>query len=154
MPATPVDAIVASRFSIVIDHAEVATFSELGGILSEMEPIDYYYQSTDPKIKTPQLAKLPGKYKAPTISLKRGSDNNLYMWTWHEELVSGAVGLDACRRTGGVYMKDSTGKTVAAYEFHNAWVSKMSLGGLKAGASEVLIEECTLTCEHLIRVNP
>lgn len=150
MPAgTPVDAIVASRFSVQIDGVEVATFTELGGIFSEVEPIDYYHNTASGN--APVLSKLPGKFKAPTMTLKRGSDSNMYMWGWHEALVGGA--LDKCRRSGCVYMMDTTGKRVAAYEFHNAWVSKMSLSGLKAGASEVLIEECTLTCEAMLRIS-
>jgi phage tail-like protein len=151
MPAgTPVDAIIASRFSVQIQGVEVATFTELTGIFSEVEPIDYYHNTSNSN--SPVLSKLPGKYKAPTIGLKRGSDSNMYMWAWHESLVLGQ--LDQSRRSGCVYMKDTTGKNVAAYEFHNAWVSKMSLSGLKAGASEVLIEECTLTCEAMMRVSP
>jgi phage tail-like protein len=152
MPAgTPVDAIVASRFSISIGSNDpVATFTELTGIFSEVEPIDYYHNTSSGN--APMLSKLPGKFKAPTIVLKRGSDSNMYMWLWHEALVKGD--LDGSRRDGQVFMMDTMGKKVAAYEFQGAWVSKMSLGGMKAGASEVLIEECTLTCEAMMRVSP
>jgi phage tail-like protein len=151
MPASQApDAIVASRFSIVIDGAEVAMFTELQNMWSEVEPIEFYHNAGNGG--SPTLAKLPGKTKSPTISLKRGSDSNMYMWTWHEAVKKGQYGDSL--RSGSINMYDTTGtKKVAMYEFTDAWCSKMSLSGLKAGASEVLIEEVTITCTSLDRAS-
>jgi phage tail-like protein len=51
-------------------------------------------------------------------------------------------------------MFNSEGKPVAKYWLEKAWPSKMELAGLKAGASEVLMETVTLTCEYIQRVAP
>jgi hypothetical protein len=37
--ATPTDAITAARFSLVIDGHEIASFSDLQGIVAEVEPV-------------------------------------------------------------------------------------------------------------------
>ena len=41
---------------------------------------------------------------------------------------------------------------VARYHLENAWVSKIEIGALKAGASEVLMETVTIACETLQRI--
>ena len=46
------------------------------------------------------------------------------------------------------------GTPVARYHLEMAWPSKLEVGGLKAGASEVLMETVTLVCEHIQRVAP
>jgi hypothetical protein len=42
----PHDALTAARFSITIDGYEIASFSELQGITTEVEPVDFL-ESTD-----------------------------------------------------------------------------------------------------------
>ena len=44
------------------------------------------------------------------------------------------------------------GSEVARYNFENAWVSKVSMGTLKAGSNEVLMEEVSIVTEALNRV--
>ena len=51
-------------------------------------------------------------------------------------------------------MYNAVGKPVGKYWLEQAWLSKMELAGLKAGASEALIETVTLTCEYIQRVAP
>jgi phage tail-like protein len=141
-------ATVANRFSVRIDNIETF-FSELNGIQSEVENVDFYYNGSDGK---PGLAKLPGKFKAPTISLKRGSDKNLKLWEWHEALRRG----DPKASVSGsllIYGPDASGPPVAIYQFYGAWCQKLVVTGVKAGGGEVLVEECVIMCEDLIRVS-
>jgi hypothetical protein len=51
-------------------------------------------------------------------------------------------------------MYNTDGKPVARYHLENAWPSKIEVGGLKVGASEVLTESATIVCEHIQRVAP
>ena len=53
------DAITASRFSIVIDGYQIASFAELVGITTEVEPVELM-ESTDTEVR---MKKLPGKKK-------------------------------------------------------------------------------------------
>ena len=70
------------------------------------------------------------------------------LWNWHYAMYQGKVS-DA-RRNGSVVLYDYEFGEVARYNFINGWVSKISMGAAKAGANEVLTEECTIVCEELI----
>jgi phage tail-like protein len=145
----PQDPITASRFSVTVDGHEIAQFSELTGIVTEIEVIDF---TENTQSQQGIVRKLPGKRKPPTITLKRGKDNSMEMWAWHEAAMHGNIG--AARKSGSVVMYGYDGKPVARYHFHHGWPAKISVGGLKAGANEVLMEEVTIVCEWLERVAP
>ena len=149
MPAgTQQDALTAARFSITIDGSEIATFSELQGITTSVEVVDFI-ESTDKEVV---MRKLPGKRTPPTITLKRGKNNSMELWTWHESVLQG--NMAAARRSCSLVMYNVDGKPVARYHLEDAWPAKIEIGGLKAGASEVLMETVTLTCTHIQRVAP
>jgi phage tail-like protein len=142
------DAITASRFSIVIDGYQIASFSELVGIVSEVEPVELM-ESTDKEIR---IAKLPGKNKPPMLTFKKGKDQSMEMWLWHEAVRAGDI--IAARKSCSLVMYSTDGKPVARYYLEKAWPSKVEISALKAGASEVLMESVTLVCEHIQRVAP
>ena len=144
----PTEAMTAARFSITIDGYEIATFSELTGLSSEVEPVDYL-EATD---KQMTLTKLPGKAKPPTIVLKRGKTGGMELWAWHEAVRRGDIA--AARKNCTLVMYNTEGKPVARYYLEHAWPSKLEISALKAGSAEVLYETVTLTCEHLQRVAP
>jgi phage tail-like protein len=144
----PSDVITANRFTITIDGYEIATFQELQGITAEVEPPEYWETSET----TVTVNKLPGKLKPPTITLKRGMNGSLELWAWHEAVRTGTMG--AARRSCSLTMFNAEGKPVAKYWLEKAWPTKMDLAGLKAGASEALIETVTFTCEYIKRVTP
>jgi len=146
--AKTTDTLSANRYSITIDGYEIATFAELSGIVSEIEPADYWDSSGE----AIQLNKLPGKFKPPTITLKRGMNGSLELWSWHEAVRQGTLG--AARRSCSLTMFNSEGKPVDKYWLEKAWPSKLELAGLKAGASEALIETVTLVAENIQRVAP
>jgi hypothetical protein len=119
------DALTAARFSITIDGHEIASFSELQGINTLATP--------------------------PTIVLKRGKSSSREMWSWHEAARTGQ--MSAGRKNASLIMYDYEGKPVARYQLTNAWPSKIEIGSLKAGASEVLMETVTMVCDHIQRVS-
>ena len=145
----PAASITANRFSITIDGYEIATFSELSGIVAEIEPTDYWETTADSNLT---VSKLPGKFKPPTITLKRGMNGSLELWAWHEAVRKGT--MSAARRSCTLTMFNADGKPVARYWLEKAWPCKMELAGLKAGAGEALMETVTLTCEYIQRVKP
>jgi phage tail-like protein len=51
-------------------------------------------------------------------------------------------------------MYNYDGQPVARYHLENAWPSKMEIGGLRAGSSEVLMETVTITTESIQQVAP
>jgi len=147
-PNQPSDALTAARFSITIDGYEIASFAELLGITTEVEAVELM-ESTD---KAVVLKKLPGKTKPPTLVLKRGKNTSMELWAWHEAVLNGDI--VAARKSCSLVMYSTDGKPVARYHLEHAWPSKLEIGGMKAGASEVLMETVTLVCEHIQRVAP
>src|SRR5919199_5124895 len=147
-PEQPNDALTAARFSITIDGYEIASFSELSGITTEVEAVDFL-ESSDKEVV---FKKLPGKRKPPTITLKRGKNSSMELWAWHEAVLNGEI--VAARKSCSLVMYNYDGKPVARYHCENAWPAKIEIGALKAGASEVLMATVTIVCEHIQRVSP
>jgi len=146
-PQQPNDAITASRFSLTIDGVEIAQFSELTGITTEVEPVDFLESSEKEVI----FKKLPGKRKPPHVTLKRGKNNSMELWAWHEAVLSGDI--VAARKSCSLVMYNFDGSPVARYHLLEAWPCKLEVGALKAGQSEVLMESVTIVCEHIQRVS-
>ena len=144
----PADVITANRFAIVIDGYEIAVFAELSGIIAEGEQSEYWETSGD----AIAVNKLPGGSKPAPVTLKRGMRGSQELWSWHEAARQGTMG--AARRSCSIIMYSAEGKPVGKYWLENAWPSQMDLAGLKAGASEALIETVTLTCDYIQRVAP
>ena len=145
-PNQPNDAITAARFSLTIDGVEIASFSELQGITTEVEPVELM-ESTDKEVV---LKKLPGKTKPATLVLKRGKNSSMELWAWHEAVLQGNI--VAARKSCSLIMYNYDGAPVARYHLMHAWPSKLEVGALKAGASEVLMETVTIVCERIQRV--
>lgn len=144
----PNDALTAARFAIVIDGVEIAQFSELSGITTEVEPVDFL-ESSDKEII---FKKLPGRRKPPHLVLKRGKNTSIELWSWHEAVLTGDIAQ--ARKSCSLVMYGFNGQAVARYHLENAWPSKLEVGALKAGASEVLMETVTIVCENIQRVSP
>jgi phage tail-like protein len=145
-PLGPRDGLTAARFSITIDGYEIAAFSELGGITSEVEAVDFQ-ESADKEI----LKKLPGKASAAVV-LKRGLTQGLELWSWHEAVRNGDIA--AARKSASLVIHDASGKPVGRYHLENAWPSKVEVDGLTAtGGSQVLFETVTFVADNIQRVS-
>jgi phage tail-like protein len=144
----PNDALTAARFSLTIDGVEIAQFSELAGINSEIEPVELMETNGEKLF----LKKLPGKAKPATVTLKRGVTKDVGIFAWHQSVREGQ--LAAARKSCTLTMYDTAGTATAKYYLESAWPSKVEISALKAGASEVLYETVTLTSEDIQRVAP
>ncbi|MEU0002514.1 phage tail protein [Streptomyces microflavus] len=147
-PGTPV-ALSAAAFKVSFTgstHFD-AYFSELSGITSEVEPVEYI--AADSATGEPIMTKQFGKVKPPTVTLKRGVDGSGTIFGWHE-MARNMVG--AARLPGTLEIlghPESAGAdrpVLATYYLHDAWPSKVEVGNLKAGASEIVLETVTFTC--------
>ena len=147
LPNLPSDALAAYTFSIEIDRTEIAQFSEVSGLASEVDVIELKENNPLGQIV---IKKMPGALKPATLTLKRAKNASQELWKWHEAVMQGKLG-DA-RRNGSVVMKSFDGSEVARYNFNNAWVSKISASTLKAGSNEVLMEEVSIVTESIERV--
>jgi phage tail-like protein len=130
------EAFTVSRFSLTVDGVEIGQFSELAGITSEVES-----------------AQANGtRRRPPTVTLKRGKNKDMGIFAWHESVVAG-LPVEA-RKSCSLTMYAPDGTASARYHLESAWPSKVEISALKAGASEILYETVTLTCDHIKRVSP
>ena len=144
--------VVASRFviQVALDSSVGAgtqgtiAFSELTGITSEVEPAEYFSSSTTGVSLTKQF----GKTKPATVTLKRGLDDSPLMWSWHQAVLDGNP--NARSTSCSLLLQDTMGQALATYQLRNAWPSKLELGGMKAGVSEVVIATAVLVCDQIV----
>ena len=143
MPTT--DPLLQGNVLLDIDGmGVVANFNSVSGVASECEIVDNPFVNEQGKIT---IAKLPGKPKTPTVTLKRGLTGATEIWDWHIQVMQGQPD----RRNGSVILMNTMGEEVLRYNFTNAMVSKISLSEGGATASGVQIEEATLACETLVK---
>jgi phage tail-like protein len=133
-------AVPTARAELLVDGAVIATFSDAaigvpGGTLA-LQPAEAAF-----------LKKLPGKHSPPTVTLKRGKNNSMEMFLWHEAVVQGDT--LAARKSCSLVMYNTDGKPVARYHLEMAWPAKIEIGALKAGASEVLMETVVLAADQI-----
>ena len=141
------DAITAARYVLTTDGKELASFSELQGITTEVTPTEYVSSADNKTIQR----KLPGKTKPPTLVLKRGKNSGLELFAWHEAARNGQL---SARKSCTLTMYNSAGEPVAKYYLPNAWPFKLEISALKAGSSEVLYETVHLSADSVQRLAP
>jgi phage tail-like protein len=141
------DAITAARYVLTSDGRELASFSELQGITTEVTPAEYVSSADNKTIQR----KLPGRAKPPTLVLKRGKNSGLELFAWHEAARNGQL---SARKNCTLMIYNSAGEAVAKYYLQNAWPFKLEISALKAGASEVLYETVYLTADSIQRLAP
>jgi phage tail-like protein len=145
--ATVNDAIGGQYFYVEIKGTSIAQFMECSGLTSEIELITIKENDTKGK---PVMKYLPGGHKPPTITLKRAKSISMDLYDWHKAMLDGKV-KDA-RRDASIVLLDPEHNEVSRYNLFDAWVSKITISGLKAFSTEVAVEEATIVCERFERV--
>jgi phage tail-like protein len=139
------DAVAGHLWQVEIDGVSIAQFKELSGIASEVQVIEHRENKAG---GVQVVKKLPGLVSSGNITLKKGKTEDKSLWQWLKQVQDGDIA--GARKNGSVVLYDYTRQgEVARWNFVNAWPSSVSLGGLAAGSSDVLVEECTITHEGL-----
>jgi len=129
------------NFLLEIDGMVKAGFSEVSGLASETEVVEY--REGNEKVNTPR--KLPGMTKYSNIVLKRGVTADTSLWNWRKTVIDGNVQ----RANGSIVLLDESRAEILRWNFHNAWPCKWEGPTLKAKCSEVAIETLELAHEGL-----
>lgn len=136
--------ISAARFVLSFDNVEV-TFSELTGINSEVEPAQDTFVSS---AGTTAPSKPFGTASPPTVTLARHVDGSTpELWAWHMAVLEGNP---AARKTCALKLQDASGQTLLTFVMENAWLSKVDIAGLQAGASQVVMETDEFVCDSIL----
>jgi len=145
--AAPESPISAAKFSLTVDGVNIAQFSELNGITTRIEPIEYR-MSTDQGVK---IVKIPGAASPEgEVKFKMAMGSNLEMNSWLEAAQAGK--MTEARKSCSLVMFDAENKPVARFYLENAWPSKCVLSPLRAGGNDVLVQEWSLVYETIQRV--
>jgi phage tail-like protein len=127
-----------------------AIFSELAGINSEVEQVEYMEAGE----KGPEFGRFIGKAKPPTVTLKRAMStgpDTTWIWAWHQHARAGNPQA-YITTTFMLYGAgdESGGASKMAYMLVNAFPTKVEIAGMKAGGTEVVIQTVTLQCDEII----
>ncbi len=140
--------LTSAVFKITTDKGD-AMFSELAGISSEVEQVEYM----EAGIKGPVFGRFIGRAKPPTVSLKRAMSTNkdtTWIWEWHAMARTGnSAAYRMC--TLGLYAAGTSpeGSATKAYMLINAFPTKVEIAGMKAGGTEVVMQTVTLQCDEI-----
>lgn len=131
---------------------EGLSFQELGGINSEINVEQYIaVDNVGNVIHTKQM----GLTKPPTITLKRGVDNDLTLWYWHSMALEGnpkarapSVALEVYG--GGIPSINANGvKPLFVFTLTYAWCPKINFSSAKAGEGFVTVD-VTIACDQIL----
>lgn len=134
------DPYAAFNFLVTINEITVAAFSEVSGIETDSDVIEYRNGNEGIAKR-----KLPGLNKFTNITLKRGITNNRGLWAWRKQVMDGTVK----RQSGRIDLLNETREVVLTYKFRDGWPSKWQGPALHAGNSEVAIETLEIACEAI-----
>ena len=129
------------NFIVEIDGIEVASFSEVSGISSETEVIEYRTGND----RAGSVRKLPGLHKYGDITLKRGITASDALWQWRKSVTDGNLQ----RRSASIILLDEARQEVKRWNLLESWPSKYVVADLKATGNEVAIETLVIICERV-----
>jgi phage tail-like protein len=135
-----VDPFAQYNFLVEIDGVTRAGFTEVGGLTTEQDVIEYREGSDPATVK-----KLPGLAKYPNITLKRGFTTDKELWLWRKTTIDGVTE----RRGGSVVLLDEARAEALRWNFVEAWVCKWEGPGLNSTTNEAAIESMELCHEGL-----
>jgi phage tail-like protein len=131
-----------TSFNFIVDIQGIrAGFSEVGGLSTETDIIEYREGSEDITVR-----KLPGKRKYTQISLKRGfTKDGKDLWKWRQKVIQGQTE----RRSGTITMLDEARKPALVWRFFEGWPSKWAGPAFNAKNNDIAIEEMEIAVEGL-----
>jgi len=129
------------NFQVEIDGIVVAGFSEVSGLTTDTNIIEYREGSDN----VGTVRKLPGLMKYTNIVLKRGWTANTNLWTWRKKVIDGKTQ----RTTGAIILLDESRQPALRWNFTAGWPSKWEGPALNAKTSEVAIETLEIACEGI-----
>jgi phage tail-like protein len=137
------DSAVGHSFALEVDGVQITSIMQVDGLKLEQDVIEYKHNTVDGQYYIKQL---PGRRKAPKITLTRGLTDNRGFHDWIKKSEFGQ--MPSARTKATIKVLDTTGaKTVRAYTLLNAWASSLEISSLKAGDTSVITEKLTVVCD-------
>ena len=142
MPTAPSTApYLARNFRVEIDNITTATFSAVSGIAAVIDVVDYRQGGALENAEQ----KLPGLASYPNIVLTRGLVQDLSLWNWIHNNLTGT--LD--RRNISITLLDQADNPVWVWKLSNAFPCRWSGPTLVADSTDVATETLEICYEDL-----
>ena len=138
--ADRIDPYAQYNFLVEIDGVSAAGFTEVGGLTTEQDIIEYREGS-----ETATVRKLPGLRKYSNITLKRGFTQNKELWEWRKTSIDGATE----RKAGSIILLDEARNEALRWNFSEGWISKWEGPALNSTANEASIESLEIAVEGI-----
>jgi phage tail-like protein len=130
----------AFNFLVEIDSVIVAGFSEVGGLDTTTDPIEYRNGNEDITVR-----KLPGLRKYANITLKRGYTDSKELWEWRKRVIEGKTQ----RASGSIVLLNEAREEALRWNFREGWPTKWTGPAMNAKNNEVAIESLEIAVEHI-----
>ena len=138
------DSSVGHSFGLEFDGITIKAITEVSGLKMEQDVVEYKENGPDGKY---QIRRLPGRPKAPDITLTRGLTSDQSFEKWVKDSRFGKMA--DVRKGGAIIVFDFEGNAVKRYKLTNAWPKSLEIGPFKAGDTSVLTEKLVITYERL-----
>jgi phage tail-like protein len=135
-----VDPYAQYNFLVEIDGVTRAGFTEVGGLTTEQDVIEYREGS-----ETATVRKLPGLRKFSNITLKRGFTQDRELWEWRKTTIDGTTE----RRAGSIVLLSEDRSEALRWNFTEGWVCKWEGPALNSTTNEASIESLEICHEGL-----
>ncbi len=144
MALQDLDAGAGHSFGLEFDGIQIKSITEISGLKMEQDVIELKENGPDGKYV---IKKLPGRWKAPEITLTRGISSDTSFDKWIKDSQFGK--MKDVRKGGAIIVYDYEGSPIKRYKLTNAWPKSLEVSALKAGDTSVLTEKLVVTCERL-----
>jgi len=138
------DPVATRLFGIEIDGVNIAQFRDVSGASMTIGVIELRQNTPNGQ---QVVRKFPGQATAGDITLRRGKTADRALWEWHKQVRDGDI--TGARRNGSIILFDYQRGEVARYNFHAGWPSKLSITNLTSPGTDLVIEECVISCESI-----
>ena len=135
---------VGHSFGLEFDGITIKSINEVSGLKIEQDVVELKENGPDGKFV---IHKLPGRPKAPDITLTRGLSEDQSFEKWVKDSQFGK--MPDVRKGGAIIVFDFEGNAIKRYKLTNAWPKSLEIGSLKAGDTSYLQEKLVLTCEMI-----
>lgn len=128
------------NFLVEIDGVTRAGFTEVGGLMTEQDVIEYREGSDSATVR-----KQPGLRKYSNLTLKRGFTQDKELWLWRKTTIDGLTE----RRAGSIVLLDEGRQEALRWNFVEGWICKWEGPALNSTTNEAAIESLEICHEGL-----
>lgn len=133
------DHLVSNRFRIEIEGISQGAFTQVSGLESTTEVIEFANGDSH------RIQKRPGRTSFSNIVLTKGSLTSHELWEWYKLVIQGRIE----RRSGSVIVLGDDMSEKYRYNFYEAWPCRWKSLELDAQSHNTLVEELELAVEAI-----